>query len=145
MFYLIPGNTWERRGGNVISVSQVRDFILLLFFLENNLCWKCQSKIGTFLHVTWGGKLVYLFWEKVLEHISKWPSVAVPVSPRLCLLGGPIRCTKYIQIWAGKFQRSGWSQLLKQSSDYGSAQSLQMFKNWCNASCWLELSKLRKM
>ena len=55
--------------------------------IGNNLCWKCQGEIGTFLHVIWGCKLVYPFWEKVLNHVSKWLGVAVPASPRLCLLG----------------------------------------------------------
>lgn len=55
--------------------------------IGNNLCWKCQSEIGTFLHVIWGCKIVYPFWEKVVNHVSKWMGVAVPVSPRLCLLG----------------------------------------------------------
>ena len=30
---------------------------------------------------------MYPFWEKVLEHLSKWLGVPVPVSPRLCLVG----------------------------------------------------------
>ena len=55
--------------------------------IGNHLCWKCQSETGTFFHMIWGCKLVYPFWEKVVNHVSKWLGVAVPVSPRLCLLG----------------------------------------------------------
>lgn len=62
--------------------------------LKNNLCRKCKSKIGTFLHVIWGCK-IRSFWEQVLEHVSRWLGVAVPVSPRL-FVGGPNRNAKYI-------------------------------------------------
>ncbi len=40
--------------------------------LASDLCWKCQAETGTFIHVIWECKLVYPFWEKILEHLGKW-------------------------------------------------------------------------
>ena len=34
--------------------------------LANNLCWKCQTGTGTFLHAIWECKLVKSFWVEVL-------------------------------------------------------------------------------
>lgn len=55
--------------------------------LASDLCWKCQAETGTFIHVIWECKLVYPFWEKILEQLGKWLGTTVPKSPRLCLMG----------------------------------------------------------
>lgn len=55
--------------------------------LTNNLCWKCKTESGTFLHAIWECKYISPFWKTVIQHIGKWIGVGIPMLPRICLLG----------------------------------------------------------
>lgn len=55
--------------------------------MNSDVCWKCQSNTGTFLHAIWECNKIYPFWVRILDQISVWIDMAVPKSPRLCLLG----------------------------------------------------------
>lgn len=55
--------------------------------MPNNICWKCSSVPGTFLHAIWECGTVYPFWQRVLDSIARWIGLTIPMSPRLCLLG----------------------------------------------------------
>uniref|UniRef100_A0AAR2IK62 Reverse transcriptase zinc-binding domain-containing protein n=1 Tax=Pygocentrus nattereri TaxID=42514 RepID=A0AAR2IK62_PYGNA len=55
--------------------------------INSSSCWKCKKEMGTFLHLIWECPLVEPFWHSVLKFLETWAGVALPVSPRLCLLG----------------------------------------------------------
>lgn len=60
--------------------------------MANNLCWKCQTEIGTIMHpIIWECKLVNPFCKKVLEYVGKWVGSTIPVSTRLyhCVFAQP--------------------------------------------------------
>uniref|UniRef100_A0AAR2LRZ1 Uncharacterized protein n=1 Tax=Pygocentrus nattereri TaxID=42514 RepID=A0AAR2LRZ1_PYGNA len=65
------------------------NFEPLLQNIKTNLGkWgKLNLKMGTFLHLIWECPLVEPFWHSVLKFLETWAGVALPVSPRLCLLG----------------------------------------------------------
>ena len=55
--------------------------------LNNNVCRKCKTEVGTFLHCIWECRLVKPLWIQVLEILSSWFGSEVPLRPMLCLLG----------------------------------------------------------
>lgn len=55
--------------------------------MPDNLCWKCKTEVGTYLHCLWECSLVTPFWTKVLGVLSAWSGSEVPQTPELCLLG----------------------------------------------------------
>lgn len=55
--------------------------------INDNLCWKCQKEMGTFLHCMWECSIIQPFWRIILEYLGNWVRINLPVSPRLCLLG----------------------------------------------------------
>ena len=40
--------------------------------IQNNLCWKCNSQEGTFLHLMWECSLIFPFWKKVIGKLAEW-------------------------------------------------------------------------
>ncbi len=55
--------------------------------LNDNKCWKCKTGLGTLLHCIWKCTLVAPFWVKVVDFLSEWSGVTVPLTPAMCLLG----------------------------------------------------------
>uniref|UniRef100_A0AAR2L0B7 Reverse transcriptase zinc-binding domain-containing protein n=1 Tax=Pygocentrus nattereri TaxID=42514 RepID=A0AAR2L0B7_PYGNA len=63
------------------------DLLFKIGLINSSSCWKCKKEMGTFLHLIWECPLVEPFWHSVLKFLETWAGVALPVSPRLCLLG----------------------------------------------------------
>lgn len=55
--------------------------------MNDNMCWKCKTEVGTFLHCVWECGLVNPFWVKVVDFLSNWSGSAIPLTPAVCLLG----------------------------------------------------------
>lgn len=55
--------------------------------INDDLCWKCKTQRGTYLHAMWECTQVFPLWKNVLKVIGNWLGCILPISPRLCLLG----------------------------------------------------------
>lgn len=55
--------------------------------LNNNICWKCKTGLGTFLHCIWECPLVAPFWAEAVDFLSEWSGEVIPLTPVMCLLG----------------------------------------------------------
>ena len=52
------------------------------------LCWLCKKQKGTFFHMSWScDSLSFLGGNSVIQLISQFLHVSIPLSPCLCLLG----------------------------------------------------------
>ena len=61
-----------------------------LHLLKSNLsdmCFRCDTEVGSFLHSTWLCMKVRPFWHDICSTLTRITGVNVPVDPELCLLG----------------------------------------------------------
>ncbi|XP_072012556.1 peroxisomal membrane protein PEX14 isoform X1 [Engystomops pustulosus] len=85
------------------SVVSARDFLIQSKFLHrvyftparlfrmgampNDLCFRCQAEVGSFLHCVWSCPRVHVFWSEVLEFLNVHFDFPRLLSPSVCLLG----------------------------------------------------------
>lgn len=73
--------------------------------LKDNEFWKCKTRVVTFLHCMWECTLVAQFWVEVVDFLSGWSGLTIPLSPFMCLLGDrfqlPNKSQKYILCYYG--------------------------------------------
>lgn len=57
-----------------------------IYGIQENLCWKCQIKIGSYYHVWWTCKKIKKFWNRIHEEIQKIIDLKFPCTPEFYLL-----------------------------------------------------------
>lgn len=53
----------------------------------SEICFRCDSEVGSFLHCTWLCTKVRPFWHDICSTLTRIIGVNVPVDPEFCLLG----------------------------------------------------------
>lgn len=59
-----------------------------------DLCWHGCGEVSTLLHLLWNCPAIKLFWTEVVRVMSEILNIAIPLCPRICLLGGKLESVR---------------------------------------------------
>lgn len=69
----------------------------------SEVCFRCATEIGSFLHCTWSCVKVRDYWLDLCDTLSNITRISIPVEPEICLIGNFMKINEPLNKYQTKF------------------------------------------